>query len=108
MRHTDEAAREAFLDALRDDWRAADLAPADHALCAFAEKLTLRPADMAAEDLDALRGHGFDDEAIHAAIQVVGYFNYINRVADAAHVDLEPDMPPYPERAEVPREGSRG
>jgi hypothetical protein len=31
---------------------------------------------------------------------VIAYFNYINRVADALHVDLEPDMPPYPGHAE--------
>ncbi len=45
----------------------------------------------------ALRAAGFDDVAIHDAIQVVGYFNYVNRVADAVHVDLEPEMPPYSE-----------
>ncbi|MEM7309338.1 MAG: hypothetical protein AAF682_21830 [Planctomycetota bacterium] len=49
---------------------------------------------MAEADVDALRGHGLSDEAIHDAIQVIAYFNYINRVADAANVDLEPEMPP--------------
>ena len=44
-----------------------------------------------------LREAGFDDVAIHDAVQVISYFNYINRVADAIHVDLEPEMPPYPE-----------
>jgi uncharacterized peroxidase-related enzyme len=100
MRPLDDAG-EALLDALREDWRTAALEPADHALCAFAEKLTLRPGEMTVLDLDALRAHGFDDEALQAAIQVVGYFNYINRVADATHVDLEPGMPPYPGRAEL-------
>ena len=51
---------------------------------------------MSREDVDALRSAGFDDTAIHDAIQVVAYFNYINRVADAVHVELEPEMPPYP------------
>jgi len=27
---------------------------------------------------------------------VIAYFNYINRIADATHVDLEPEMAPYP------------
>lgn len=55
---------------------------------------------MSARDLTELRRHGFDDRAIHDATQVVAYFNYINRIADALHVDLEPDMPPDPrERA---------
>jgi uncharacterized peroxidase-related enzyme len=69
---------------------------ADRVLCAFAEKLTLHPAEMRAEDAELLRASGFDDAAIHDAIQVVAYFNSINRVADAVHVDLEPGMPPYP------------
>lgn len=54
---------------------------------------------MTAADLDALRAHGLDDRALHDATQVVAYFNYINRIADALHVELEPDMPPDP-RAE--------
>jgi hypothetical protein len=53
---------------------------------------------MEEADVEALRALGFDDRAIHEAIQVVAYFNYINRVADAVHVDLEPGMPPYPAR----------
>ena len=40
---------------------------------------------------------GLDDLAIHDLIQVTAYFNYINRIADAVHVDLEPEMPAYPE-----------
>ncbi len=78
------------------DWRTAPLAAEDRALCAFAVKLTVSPASMDAGDSQALRDAGFDDHAIHDAIQVVSYFNYINRVADAVHVDLEPDMDPYP------------
>ncbi len=36
---------------------------------------------------DALRAHGFDDRAIHDAVQVISYFNYITRVADALGVE---------------------
>ncbi len=54
---------------------------------------------MRAQDVDALRAQGLDDLAIHDAIQVVAYFNYINRIADAVHVELEPGMAPYPEEA---------
>jgi alkylhydroperoxidase family enzyme len=46
---------------------------------------------MGGEDVDALRAHGWKDPAIHDAIQVVSYFNYINRVADGVGVDDEPD-----------------
>ena len=78
------------------DWRSAELEPADRALCAFAEKLTREPTKMSPADLDALRAAGLDDRAIHDAVQVVGYFNYINRVADALGTDLEPEMPEHP------------
>jgi uncharacterized peroxidase-related enzyme len=78
------------------DWRAAELPADEAALCAFAEKLTLSPARMQPADLDALRACGFDDRAIHDAVQVIAYFNYINRVADALGTDLEPEMPSTP------------
>jgi alkylhydroperoxidase family enzyme len=51
---------------------------------------------MTRGDVEGLRAAGFDDGAILDAVQVVSYFNYINRLADAIHVDVEPDMPPYP------------
>ena len=91
-----ESAREALITALSDDWRRAALEARDRELCAFAEKLTFEPWRMAESDVARLRGAGFSDAAIHDAIQVVSYFNYINRVADAVHVDLEPGMPPEP------------
>jgi uncharacterized peroxidase-related enzyme len=87
--------RAARAAALMADWRSTGLSAADRALCAYAEKLTLTPAEMTAADVERLREVGFDDRAIHDAIQVVAYFNYINRVADGVHVDLEPEMPPY-------------
>lgn len=49
---------------------------------------------MSELDLAPLRAHGLSDAAIHDTIQVVAYFNYINRIAEGVHVDLEPDMPP--------------
>ncbi len=85
--------------AVSTDWRGADMPEADQALCAYAEKLTRTPADMTLEDAETLRRHGIEDVAIHDVIQVVSYFNYINRVADAVHVELEPEMDPYPDRA---------
>ena len=79
------------------DWCDAGLSPVDQALCEYAEKLTMTPAKMTRVDVDRLRQHGLEDAAIHNAIQVISYFNYINRIADAIHVDLDPGMPPYPE-----------
>ena len=48
------------------------------------------------EHLDVLREHGLTDEDILVLTHVVGYFNHINRVADALGVDLEPEMPESP------------
>ncbi len=79
------------------DYRQAPLSPADRALCDYAVKLTLAPGRMTAQDVDDLRGHGFDDAAITIAVQVIGYFNYINRVADGLGVDDEPGMKPSKE-----------
>jgi uncharacterized peroxidase-related enzyme len=90
----DEAER--WVEALALDWRSALLGPLERALCAYAEKLTREPWAMQRADLESLRAQGLDDAGIHEAVQVIAYFNYINRIADALHVDLEPEMPPYP------------
>ncbi len=77
------------MEAIARDWRTAALAAVDRALCAFADKLTAQPVTMGEGDVAALRAAGLSDPAIHDATQVVGYFNYINRVADALGVELE-------------------
>ena len=77
------------MHALVRDWRSAPLSAADHALCAFAAKLTRDQQAMSSTDLDTLRAHGFDDRAIHDATQIIGYFNAITRIADALGVEPE-------------------
>lgn len=81
---------------MKTDWTKAPLGPADRALLAFAVKLTVTPAALTRDDVGALRAQGFDDRAVSDAVQIVGYFNYINRVADGLGVDLEEGMPPHP------------
>ncbi|HSG82788.1 MAG TPA: hypothetical protein VLC48_11080 [Gemmatimonadota bacterium] len=76
-------------------WKTAPLAPCDRALCLFAAKLTRRPDKMDPGDLDDLRVHGFDDRAIHDAVQVIAYFNYITRVADGLGVEPEEFIAPW-------------
>ena len=41
--------------------------------------------------MEALRAHRLADEAIHDAIQVIAYFKYINRVAEAVGIEPEPE-----------------
>ncbi len=55
----------------------------------FADKLTRSPTAMGEADAAGLRAVGLSDAAVHDATQVVSYFNYINRVADALGVELE-------------------
>ncbi len=76
------------------DYRTASLTEADRALCDYAVKLTLTPGRVAAADVERLRRHDFDDDAITIAAQVIGYFNYINRIGDGLGVDCEPWMTP--------------
>lgn len=71
------------------DWRQAPLSDADLALCRFGAKVTHGQDRSTEDDLEALRGHGFDDGAIHNATQVVAYFNYMSRIADALGVEPE-------------------
>jgi uncharacterized peroxidase-related enzyme len=76
------------------DYRRAPLSSEDRALCDFAAKLTLRPGAMQKQDFDLLTRHGFTDEQITVAVQVIGYFNYINRIAEGLGVDPEEWMRP--------------
>jgi uncharacterized peroxidase-related enzyme len=77
------------------NWREARLSPLDRALCELAEKLTHRQQKMSPADLDALRSQGLDDPAIHDAVQVIAYFNYITRLADALGVEPEDFIRPW-------------
>jgi len=54
-------------------------------------KITREPAAVGHEDIEILGEHGWSDVGIHDAIQVIAYFNYINRVADAVGVEDEPE-----------------
>jgi uncharacterized peroxidase-related enzyme len=89
-----------FVHHLASDWRQAALDEADQALCAFAVKLTKTPEAMNENDILVLRQCGFDDQAIHDATQVIAYFNYINRIADALHVEQEEFIRPWEQSAQ--------
>lgn len=55
----------------------------------FAVKLTLDSNGTDQSDIESLRRHGFDDQAILEITHIVGFFNHINRVADALGVEAE-------------------
>jgi uncharacterized peroxidase-related enzyme len=90
----DEGAPDELATHAEHDYRGADLDDRTRALCDYARKLTLTPSAVGEDDADALRAHGLDDAAIHDAIQVIAYFNYINRIAEGVGTDPEPEWEP--------------
>ena len=84
---------------MKRDYRRARLSPRQKALCRFAVRVTHAPAAVRRRDVENLRKHGLGDRDILDAVEVISYFNYINRIADALGIDLEPEMP---------RRGDRG
>jgi uncharacterized peroxidase-related enzyme len=78
-----------MVDRFAGDWREAGLDEPTLALLTFTEKLTDECAAVSPADVEKLRSHGFDDAAISSCVQVVAYFNYINRIAEGLGVAPE-------------------
>lgn len=79
---------------VKRDYRRAKLTARQKALAQFAVLVTRTPASVRPRHLATLRRHGLTDRDILDAVQVIAYFNYINRIADALGVDPEPEMLP--------------
>ena len=80
------------------DYRQAGIELRQRLLLDYAVKLTREPAGCGGTDVAALRDAGYSDRAILEAVHVIGFFNHINRVADALGVTLEPGMPHHPDK----------
>ncbi|MEO9779695.1 MAG: peroxidase-related enzyme [Sedimentitalea sp.] len=65
------------------------------ALMVYAEKLTLRPGEMEESDVDVLRAAGVNDGEILEANQIIGYFNYVNRLLNGLGVSTDGDVVGY-------------
>jgi uncharacterized peroxidase-related enzyme len=78
--------------AVQEDYRQAGLTSREVALLDFAVKLTKQPSGVQRDDLNVLRGYGFNDEQLVDAVHCIGYFNFINRVLDGLGVEPEPSM----------------
>jgi alkylhydroperoxidase family enzyme len=74
-----------------EDWRTAPLDERVRATLGFLETMTLRPQDLSADDAEAVRAAGVDDEALIDAIHVCALFNMIVRLADSLGWDVPPD-----------------
>lgn len=79
--------------------RVADLPPHQRAMLDFAWKLTLTPDQIGDRDRAILSEQGLSDEAVFDLCDVVGFFNYTNRVAHGV------DMMPNPEYHAMNRAG---
>ncbi len=86
---------------MKDDPDRAAFTERERDIVDFARRLTTLPQDARPEDLDRLRAHGLSDEDLLVLVHVIGYFNHINRLADALGVDLEDDMPPAASSAQA-------
>ncbi|MFK8080585.1 MAG: peroxidase-related enzyme [Granulosicoccus sp.] len=93
---------------INDDKRADDIASALHsgdldgvfsgrelALLHYTKKLTLTPQSMVEADVHSLRQSGLDDGEILEANQIVGYFNYVNRLLNGLGVSTDGDIVGY-------------
>ena len=78
-----------LIEALSTDYCLAEVSGTDGTMLAYAAKLTLTPANITAENVDALRAAGFDDQAIHDICAITAYFAFVNRIADGLGVELE-------------------
>ena len=58
-------------------------------MCNFAKKLTETPNQIDIQDIELLKNYNLSDKDISQIVQIIAYFNYINRVADG--LGLEPE-----------------
>jgi uncharacterized peroxidase-related enzyme len=61
------------------------------AMLKYAGKLTLDPGNMIEKDVEKLRNEGIDDGKILELNQIVGYFNYVNRLLNGLGVKTTGD-----------------
>ena len=71
------------------DFQTADIDETTKAILEFAVKVTKAAPTVTPTDLNHLRSYGLTDEALFAIVEIVGFFNYVNRIADAFGVELD-------------------
>jgi len=74
---------------IAEDWRKAGLTGREEQFCIYAEKLSQAPGAVNEKDIAALRANGISDEEILHLVEITSYFNFVNRLADGLHVELE-------------------
>jgi uncharacterized peroxidase-related enzyme len=77
------------VEGIVEDYETAGLSEKRLAMLRYADKLTRTPALMTEADVEVLGARGFSDTDILHIAEVVGYFAYVNRIADGLGVPLE-------------------
>ena len=80
---------DALIDALQSNLNSAAISSDDRAMLNYAVKLSSTPGAIDSADVELLRDEGFNELAIHDICCVVGYFEFVNRVAEGLGVELE-------------------
>ena len=80
---------ESLVEAIKNDYHKADVSAKDMAMLEYAEKLTSDPCNLQKWDFERIKGAGFKDDELLDIVQVVAYFNFVNRLACGLGVELE-------------------
>lgn len=70
-------------DRITLDWRRAGLDARRTAICEYAEKVTMRPAETTRDDIAALVAHGLTLEETWDVTEIAAMYNFTNRMAMA-------------------------
>lgn len=71
------------------NFRTLDIHPKKIAMLEYAEKLTLYPWETSEDDVESLRSIGYSDQEILNITLVIGYFNFVNRMANGLGVEYD-------------------
>jgi len=91
----DNAKADAIIEALHMDTPASVFEGAELSLMQYARKLTIAPSQMQESDVAALKDAGLNDGEILEANQIIGYFNYVNRLLNGLGVTTDGDTVGY-------------
>ena len=91
----DDERADAIEQALNKDQPESVFDGAELALMRYTRKLTLTPGQMTKSDVQDLQKHGLHDGEILEANQIIGYFNYANRLLNGLGVTTDGDTVGY-------------
>lgn len=91
----DDTRADSIEKALHDDAPERVFEGAELELMRYAKKLTVAPGTMTEADVAAMRANGLDDGEILEANQIIGYFNYVNRLLNGLGVTTAGDTVGY-------------